>query len=61
MTLNDSYGDGWNGASINILVDNVEVLSAITVATGYDATFSIPNVADGAVITSEIVSLGTLP
>ncbi|WP_375235835.1 T9SS type A sorting domain-containing protein [Winogradskyella sp.] len=61
VTLNDSYGDGWNGASINILVDNVETLSGITVATGYDETFSIPNVADGAVITSEIVSLGTYP
>lgn len=59
VTLNDSYGDGWNGASINILVDNVEVLGAITIANGFDATFSIPNVADGAVITSEIVSVGS--
>ena len=61
VTLNDSYGDGWNGASINILVNNVEVLEAITIANGYDATFSIPNVADGAVITSEIVSVGPYP
>ena len=30
--MNDSYGDGWNGASVDILVDGVVVVEAATAA-----------------------------
>ena len=38
----DSYGDGWNGNAVDVLVNGVAVLEAQTIATGFnaEATFS---------------------
>ena len=34
VTLYDSFGDGWNGGSLNIYVNGVVVLSGLTIADG---------------------------
>ena len=34
ITLYDSFGDGWNGGSVTVLVNGTPVLSGITIATG---------------------------
>jgi hypothetical protein len=33
----DSYGDGWNGNAVDVLVNGVAVLEAQTIATGFNA------------------------
>jgi hypothetical protein len=35
IELTDTYGDGWNGCSVNVLVNGTAVLSNITLASGY--------------------------
>ena len=35
VLLNDTYGDGWNGASLTIKVNGTSVLNAITLSSGY--------------------------
>ncbi len=34
LEMNDSYGDGWNGNTIDVLVDGVVVLDDVTLASG---------------------------
>ncbi|NPD47757.1 T9SS type A sorting domain-containing protein [Lentimicrobium sp. S6] len=34
IELSDSYGDGWNGGSINVLINSSPVLSNLTLASG---------------------------
>ena len=34
LEMNDSYGDGWNGNTIDVLVDGVVVLDNVTLASG---------------------------
>lgn len=41
LELNDSYGDGWNGASIDVLVDGAPA-GSYTLANGDNDTISIP-------------------
>ena len=40
LYLTDSYGDGWNGASLNVLQEGV-LLGTFTVATGYNTQATI--------------------
>ncbi|WP_179339092.1 T9SS type A sorting domain-containing protein [Winogradskyella ludwigii] len=52
ITLYDSYGDGWNGNTLDVLIDGVVVLDDITLDDGSAATFSLPGVTDGQLITT---------
>ena len=36
LKMMDSYGDGWNGNSIDVLVDGVVVLDDATIADGFE-------------------------
>ena len=58
-TLNmfDSWGDGWNGNSITILVDGEVALSDATIATGDNATATFV-ASEGATITATWVAGG---
>ncbi len=58
--LLDSYGDGWNGAAMDVLVDDEVVLDDITVATGSFVQFVI-NVEQGQTITSDFHTNGSYP
>jgi carboxypeptidase family protein/type IX secretion system substrate protein len=49
LHLVDSYGDGWNGGIISILVNDVVVLDAVTIADGSEADF-VFDVATGDVV-----------
>lgn len=53
-TLNmfDSWGDGWNGNAVTILVDGVVALADATIATGDNATANFV-ASEGATITAE--------
>ena len=53
-TLNmfDSWGDGWNGNAVTILVDGVVALADATIATGDNATANFV-ATEGATITAE--------
>lgn len=35
ITLSDTWGDGWNGGSVTVLVDGVVQLNAVTLVSGY--------------------------
>ena len=60
VALYDSWGDGWNGCKIDVLVDGVIRLNDITLASGYGpAVFSFP-ANTGAVITTTFTS-GSYP
>ena len=42
MVLVDSYGDGWNGASVDVTINNDEtVLEGLTITSGAEATFEL--------------------
>ncbi len=45
LEMIDSYGDGWNGASVTVLVNGVPALTAATFTSGYSstATFTAAN------------------
>lgn len=60
LELNDSFGDGWNGASIDVLVNGTVVLDDITLDNGAQG-FEIVPVSDDDVITVEVVATGTFP
>ncbi len=53
INLYDSYGDGWNGCSIDVIVDGVTRLNDVTLASGYGpAIYTFP-ANSGAVITTQ--------
>ena len=35
LELTDSYGDGWNGGSLDVVVNGTAVFSGLTIATGF--------------------------
>jgi titin len=37
VTLNDSYGDGWNGCSIDVLVNGIVIFNNLTIYSGSSA------------------------
>jgi hypothetical protein len=58
-TLNffDSFGDGWNGNTINVLINGVPVLNGVTLPNGSNgtATFTVNN---GDVLTTQFNAIG---
>ncbi|SIQ26721.1 hypothetical protein [Maribacter ulvicola] len=42
IELEDSYGDGWNGASIDVVIDGVESSYTIEDGSAGSATFTVP-------------------
>jgi DNA/RNA endonuclease YhcR with UshA esterase domain len=52
LSLYDSYGDGWNGGSLDVLVNGTVVLDDITVVSGSQADFSLM-VANGDLVETE--------
>ena len=57
-TLNmfDSFGDGWNGASITISVDGIPVLTNATVGTGQSGATETFTILEGSAISATWVS-----
>ena len=55
LYLVDSYGDGWNGAAVDILVNGTLVLDDATITTGSEAIFYL-SVDNGDVVTTEWTS-----
>ena len=51
LVMNDSYGDGWNGNTIDVLVDGVTVLANATIATGTTGSETF-EVAVGSIVTT---------
>ena len=49
--MTDSYGDGWNNNTIDVLVDGAVVLDDVTFGTGYSETLTF-SVSDGQLITT---------
>ena len=61
IQLTDTWGDGWNGNSANVLVNGTAVLSNITLASGFGpATFTF-GAATGATITVVFNNTGSYP
>ena len=61
IQLTDTWGDGWNGCSANVLVNGTAVLSNITLASGFGpATFTF-GAATGATITVTFNNTGFYP
>jgi hypothetical protein len=54
--LHDSYGDGWNGGYINILVNGVTVASNLTLSTGYGPFVYALNVNHGDIVSATYVA-----
>jgi hypothetical protein len=43
LELTDSYGDGWNGGSLDVVVNGTAVFSGLTIATGFGPeSYQIP-------------------
>ena len=47
VDLYDSWGDGWNGASLDVIVNGVVVLSGLTLTAGDYGTFDLAPIAVG--------------
>jgi hypothetical protein len=61
IQLTDTWGDGWNGCSANVLVNGTAVLSNITLTSGFGpATFTF-GAATGATITVTFNNTGFYP
>jgi len=60
LVMTDSYGDGWNGASMNVLVDGNIVLEGATFSSGYSSSVSF-EVSVGSIVTTLWVADGSYP
>jgi hypothetical protein len=60
LVMNDSYGDGWNGASMNVLVDGNVVLEGATFTAGFSSSVSF-EVSVGSIVTTLWVADGSYP
>ena len=60
VNLFDSFGDGWNGALLDVLVNGTVVLNDITFTTGSSAIFNL-TVAEGSTISTFWVAGGSYP
>jgi hypothetical protein len=56
LALKDSYGDGWNGGKVTVKVNNVAVLTDITLASGFGPVYHDFSANAGDVITTVYVS-----
>lgn len=52
LNLLDSYGDGWNGSTMDVLVDGVAILDDVTLATGLSQGIETFVVSEGADVTT---------
>jgi len=52
LNLLDSYGDGWNGSTMDVLVDGVAILDDVTLATGLYQGIETFAVSEGADVTT---------
>ncbi len=52
VTLFDSWGDGWNGGSLDVLVDGTPVLTGLTISSGAGPENFVLTVTDGLEITT---------
>ena len=52
LNLLDSYGDGWNGSTMDVLVDGVAILDDVTLATGLSQGIETFAVSEGADVTT---------
>lgn len=52
VTLYDDYGDGWNGGSLNVLLNGTAVLTNLTLNDGYGPETFFFDVSNGDVITT---------
>jgi uncharacterized protein YjdB len=59
IELTDTYGDGWNGGSVSVLVNGVTVLTNITLGSGSGPAIFSFNASTGASITVQTVSGGS--
>nr|WP_321224581.1 T9SS type A sorting domain-containing protein [uncultured Psychroserpens sp.] len=60
LEMNDSWGDGWNGGTMDVLVDGVVVLDEATFTAGNQATLTF-TVSDGQDVTTMHSLDGTFP
>ena len=60
LVMIDSYGDGWNGASMNVLVDGNVVLEGATFSSGYSSSVTF-EVSVGSIVTTLWVADGSYP
>lgn len=60
FNMSDSYGDGWNGAAVNILVNGTAVVSGATITTGSSGSETFEASTDD-VIELEWTSAGSWP
>jgi hypothetical protein len=60
LVMTDSYGDGWNGASMNVLVDGIVVLEGATFSAGFSSSVSF-EVSVGSIVTTSWVADGSYP
>ena len=60
LVMNDSYGDGWNGATMNVLVDGIVVLDAATFDSGASSSINF-EVSVGSIVTTLWVADGGYP
>jgi hypothetical protein len=58
--MNDSWGDGWNGATMNVLVDGIVVLEAATFNSGASSSVNF-EVSVGSIVTTLWVADGGYP
>ncbi|MGD9492062.1 MAG: hypothetical protein AB7V36_01770 [Bacteroidales bacterium] len=61
ITLTDTYGDGWNGGTVDVTVNGVTVLSGITLAAGAGPENHTFNADNGDVIVITRTVDGTYP
>jgi len=60
LVMNDSYADGWNGASMNVLVDGIVVLDGATFSSGASSSVNF-EVSVGSIVTTLWVADGSYP
>jgi len=61
LKMIDSYGDGWNGNTMNVSVNGTLVLTGVTIPTGGSELILPFMVTDGADVTTEWLGGGTYP
>ena len=58
IILTDDYGDGWNGGLVSVSVNGTEVLSNLTISSGYGPETHYFNVETGDVISTDYTAGG---
>jgi hypothetical protein len=61
VVLNDSYGDGWNGGTINVIVDGITVVSSATLNSGFGPQTVTFTASVGSIIQVVLNNAGSWP